>query len=107
MSMMPAPPSIAGADGPDTAGADLGQLLDQLDAFLWSDGMITPDEERLLAAFFYKQKMKIQALAQQQQQGAGGPEQFSPQQGVPGVEEEPYSMGGAPAGPGDEEGYRP
>lgn len=106
MSMMPPPPSIAGAEGPDTAGPDLQQLLEQLDAVLWSDGMLTPDEERLLAAFFYKQKQKIQAMTMQQQ-GAGGPEQFSPQQGVPGLQEEPYSMGGAPSESTGEEGYRP
>lgn len=108
MGMLEAPPAIAGVDGPDRQPRDIQTLLEELDAALWADGVLGPDEQRLIAAFFYNQKQKIAAMMQQQEQGAGGPEQFTPAaQGMQG-EEEPLTAG-APGAGGDSdfEDYQP
>lgn len=89
-------PAIYAGDPQSTNVATLGQLLDQLDAIIWSDGMFGPDEQRLFGAFMAKQKMKIQAMAQQQAQaqGAAQPNQgFTPQQRTPPLNEQPMQMG--------------
>jgi hypothetical protein len=85
-------PSIYGGDPPDQGLAKFGDLLEQVDAVIWSDGMFNIEEQRLFAAFMGKQKMKILAM-QRQQQAAAGQQQFSPQQRTPALQEEPMTMG--------------
>jgi len=100
-------PSIYAGDPPDTGLTKFSELLEQLDAVIWSDGMFGTEEQRLFGAFMAKQKMKIMAMQQQQQQAAGGgEEQFSPNQPVQAQQNEPMTMGHG-AGGGDYEGYRP
>ena len=100
-------PTLYGGDPPDTGLAKFGDLLEQLDAVIWSDGMFNTEEQRLFAAFMAKQKMKIMAMQQQQQQmAAGGEPQFTPQQPVQAQQEEPMTMGHG-AGGGNMQEYRP
>lgn len=108
MSVIEAPPSIAGVDDQDQSAAQLEDLLNQLDALLWADRQMSLNEQRLLAAWFYMQKQKIAAQQAAQQQGAGG-EEFTPSQGVPAMQEEPLTAGAPGAGGGDSqyEDYRP
>ena len=86
-------PAIYGGDPPDQGMAKFGELLEQLDAVIWSDNMFGIEEQRLFAAWMAKQKMKITAQQQEQQQAAAGQAQFQPQQRTPAMNEEPYTMG--------------
>jgi len=100
-------PAIYGGDPPNANVATFGQLLDQLDAVLWSDGMFGMDEQRLFAAFMGKLKMKIQAIQQQQQQAAAQQQQFSPSGGAPPLSEAPLTMGARSGGGGQFQDYVP
>lgn len=107
MSIVEAPPAIAGVDGTDQAAADLQTKLEELDAIIWADREFSANEQRVFSAWMYMQKQKIMAFTQQQAAGAG--QQFAPQQAVPGQVEEPLTAGTPGAGGGDSgyEEYRP
>lgn len=86
-------PTIFGGDPPNTQLQTFGQKLEELDALIWSDGMFGPEEQRLFAAWMFKQKTKIMQLQEQAAAGAAGGAPASPQPGPAAPQEQAFSMG--------------